>query len=450
MIGAVLIVGGGISGMQAALDLAECGYKVYLVEKAPAISGTMSMLDKTFPTNDCSMCILSPRVVDCGNHLNIEIITCAELINLEGEAGNFTATIRKHPRYVDVNRCVSCGRCAEECPQEVPDEFNQGLSKRKAIYKLYPQAFPNAYVIDRENCLECGSCREKCARKAIDYEMEEEIIRLSVGAVILSPGFRIFDPAGRGEFGFGVYPNVVTSLQFERLLSASGPHQGHVLRPSDQTVPKRIAFIQCVGSRDNARGYPWCSAVCCMYATKEAIVAKEHIPDCRATIFCIDVRAFGKGFEQYYRRAKTEYGVNYVKCMISSVKEIPESKNLLLRYQNTDGKICEEEYDLVVLSAGLHPPAGAKEIAAAAGIELDESGFARSREGNPILTSRPGVFAAGAFTGPKDIPETVVEASAAAGFVMRLLKDARGSLARVKTFPLEKDVRQEEPRIGVF
>ncbi len=450
MIGAVLIVGGGISGMQSALDLAECGYKVYLVEKSPAIAGTMAMLDKTFPTNDCSMCILSPRVVDCGNHLNIEIITGAELINLEGEAGNFTATIRKRPRFVDLTRCVSCGRCADECPQEVPDEFNQGLSKRKAIYKPYPQAFPNAYVIDRDNCLECGACQEKCARKAIHHEMEEEITELSVGAVILSPGFKIFDPAERGEYGYGIYPNVITSLQFERLLSASGPYQGHVVRPSDHTVPQKIAFIQCVGSRDPAKGYPWCSSVCCMYATKEAIVAKEHLSGCATTIYCIDVKAFGKGFEQYYNRAKDEYGVSYVKCMVSSIKEKPFSKNLVIRYQTPDNEVKEEEYDLVVLSVGLHPPKEARELARAAKIELDEYGFTRSLKGIPILTTREGVFAAGAFTGPKDIPETVVEASAAAAYAARLLKDARGELAKVKTFPPEKSVSGEDPRIGVF
>lgn len=450
MIGAVLIVGSGISGMQSALDLAESGIKVYLVEKSPAIAGTMSMLDKTFPTNDCSMCILSPRVVDCGNHLNIEIITCAELINLEGEAGNFTATIRKRPRYVDLSRCVSCGRCAEECPQEVDDEFNQGLSKRKAIYKPYPQAFPNAYVIDKENCLECGSCQEECAREAIDYEMQEEIVKLSVGAVILSPGFTIFDPTERGEFGYGIYPNVITSLQFERLLSASGPYQGHVVRPSDHIEPKKIAFIQCVGSRDTAKGYNWCSSVCCMYATKEAIVAKEHISECETTIYCIDVRAFGKGFEQYYNRAREEYGVNYVKCMISSVKERQPGKNLLLRYQTEDNKIGEEEYDLVVLSVGLHPPKEARQIAEAAKIELDKFGFTQSQNGVPVLTTRAGVFAAGAFTGPKDIPETVVEASSAAAYAARQLKDVRGQLTKVKTFPIERNVSEEDPRIGVF
>jgi heterodisulfide reductase subunit A len=450
MIGAVLIVGSGISGMQSALDLAESGFKVYLVEKSPAIAGTMSMLDKTFPTNDCSMCILSPRVVDCGNHLNIEIITCAELINLEGEAGNFTAIIRKRPRYVDLTRCISCGRCAEECPQEVADEFNQGLSNRKAIYKPYPQAFPNAYVIDKENCLECGSCQEECPRKAIDYEMQEEIVELSVGAVILSPGFQIFDPTERGEFGYGTYPNVITSLQFERLLSASGPHQGHVIRPSDHTVPQKIAFIQCVGSRDTAKGYNWCSSVCCMYATKEAIVAKEHVSGCETTIYCIDVRAFGKGFEQYYNRAREEYGVNYIKCMISSIKEMPESKNLLVRYQTEDNEMREEEYDLVVLSVGLHPPKEAGEIARAAKVELTKYGFVMPQKGNPILTTREGVFSAGAFTGPKDIPETVIEASAAAAYAARLLKDARGELAKIKTFPPEKNVFEEDPRIGVF
>ncbi|MEW6275232.1 MAG: FAD-dependent oxidoreductase [Bacillota bacterium] len=450
MIGAVLIVGAGISGMQSALDLAEAGFKVYLVERSPAISGTMSMLDKTFPTNDCSMCILSPRVVDCGNHPNIEILTCSELVRLTGEAGSFQATVRKRPRYVDVNRCVSCGKCAQVCPQEVPNEFNQGLDQRPAIYKVYPQAYPNAYVIDKENCLECGSCREACPRQAIDLEMPIDMVTLSVGAVILSPGVEIFDPAKRGEFGYGIYPNVVTSLQFERMLSASGPYQGHPVRPSDHRAPHKIAFIQCVGSRDLALGHNWCSSVCCMHSTKEAIVAKEHLPGCETTVFCIDVRAYGKGFEQYYQQARQEYGVNYIKCMISSVKELQQTKNLRLRYRLADGRVKEEDYDLVVLAVGLQPPKGSRELAAAAGIELDAYGFSRPRDGNPVFTSRPGVFASGAFTGPKDIPETVIEAGAAAAYAARLLSGARGTLAVTKAFPPERDISREKPRIGVF
>lgn len=447
--GAVLVVGAGISGMQSALDLAESGFKVYLIDRKPSIAGTMPMLDKTFPTNDCSMCILSPKVVDVGGHMNIEVMTMTELVNLEGEPGNFRATVKKHPRYVDIDLCVSCGRCETVCPQDVTNKFNQGLDQCKAIYKPYAQAFPNAYVIDKENCLECGACEEKCARNAINHDMQEELQEIEVGAVILSPGFEIFDAGLRGEFGFGIYDNVVTSLQFERLLSASGPHQGHLIRPSDGKEPKKIAFIQCVGSREPGKERNYCSGVCCMYATKEAMVAQEHVTGLQSTIFCMDVRAFGKGFEQYYQRGQNEYGIRYVKCMVSSVKELQQSKNLLLRYRTPEGEMLEEEFDMVVLSVGIKPSEGTDELARVAGIGLDEFGFCKTG-GEMCTTSRPGVFVAGTFAGPKDIPETVVEASAAAGYVSRLLGDVRGTCTKIKPHVPERDVTGEPPRVGVF
>ncbi|MEW5952556.1 MAG: FAD-dependent oxidoreductase [Bacillota bacterium] len=448
-VGAVLVVGAGISGMQSALDLAEAGFKVYLIERKPSIAGTMPMLDKTFPTNDCSMCILSPRVVDVGGHMNIEIMTMSELVGLEGWPGNFKATVKKHPRYVDINRCVGCGRCETVCPQVVSNDFNQGLDGRKAIYKPYAQAFPNAYVIDRENCIQCGACVEKCGPKAINQDMTEEDVELEVGAVVLAPGFEIFDARLKGEYGYGIYPNVVTSLQFERLLSASGPNQGHLIRPSDGKEPQKVAFIQCVGSREPGKDRNYCSGVCCMYATKEAIVAQEHTPGLEASIFCIDVRAFGKGFEQYYDRARNEYGIRYVKCLVSSVKELQQSKNLLLRYRTPSGEVREEEFDLVVLSVGLRPSEGTAKLAGVAGIGLDEFGFCLPGE-ETCTTTRPGVFVAGTFAGPKDIPETVIEASAAAGYVSRLLGEARGTLTACKEDIPERDVAGEQPRIGVF
>ena len=448
-VGAVLVVGAGISGMQSALDLAEAGFLVHLVEKNPSIAGTMPMLDKTFPTNDCSMCILSPRVVDVGSHMNIKIHTRAELVALSGEPGSFTATVKKHPRYVDIDLCVSCGRCETVCPQDVQNPFNQGLDTRKAIYKPYAQAYPNAYVIDKQHCRDCGACAEKCPRKAINYDMQEEIDELQVGAVILAPGFEIFDASLRGEYGYGIYQNVVTSLQFERMLSASGPHQGHLMRPSDGAEPQKVAFIQCVGSREPGKDRNYCSGVCCMYASKEAVVAKEHVPGLDTAIFCIDVRAFGKGFEQYYRRAKDEYGVRYIKCLVSSVKELQQSKDLILKYRTPDGKIHEEQFDLVVLSVGLRPPAGIEELAQTAGIDLDQNGFCMP---GPTAgsTTRPGVYAAGAFAGPKDIPETVIEASAAAGYVSSLLGKSRHTLTETKEPVPEKDVSGELPRTGVF
>ncbi|MCL6638644.1 MAG: CoB--CoM heterodisulfide reductase iron-sulfur subunit A family protein [Firmicutes bacterium] len=447
--GAVLVVGAGISGMQSALDLAEMGYKVYLVEKSPAIGGKMPMLDKTFPTNDCSMCIMSPKLVECGRHRNIEILTMAEIVDLKGEPGNFQVTVKKHPRYVDTEKCLGCGSCAEACPQDVPNEFNQGLSERKAIYKPYPQAFPNAYVIDKENCLECGSCEEVCPVSAINYEDEEEDVVIQVGAVILCPGFELFDAQLRGEYGYGIYDNVVTSIQFERMLSASGPFQGHIKRPSDGKEPKKIAFIQCVGSRDLCnQGY--CSAVCCMYATKEAIIAREHIPGLESTIFAIDIRVFGKNFERYYNRAKDDYNVRYVKCMISSVKELQKTKDLRLSYRNPEGKIVEEDFDLIVLSVGMKPASDARELAEVMGLELNQYNFCKLKSLSGTETTRPGIYVAGTFSGPKDIPETVTQAIASAGDSATFLAAARNSLVSERTFPDEKDVSAEEPRIGVF
>ena len=447
--GAVLVVGAGISGMQSALDLAEMGFKVYLVEKSPAIGGKMPMLDKTFPTNDCSMCIMSPKLVECGRHRNIEILTLSEIIGLKGTPGDFQVTIKKHPRYVDTETCLGCGSCSEACPQEVPNEFNQGLGLRKAIYKPYPQAFPNAYVIDHENCLECGSCEEVCPVAAINYEMEEEEIVVQVGAIILCPGFELFDAELRGEYGYGIHDNVINSIQFERMLSASGPSQGHVQRPSDGKEPKKIAFIQCVGSRDQCN-QSYCSAVCCMYATKEAIIAREHVPGLESTIFAIDVRVFGKNFERYYNRAKDDYSVRYLKCMISSVKELQQSKDLRLRYRSPEGSMVEEDFDMVVLSVGMKPATDAVKLAEVMGLELNRYNFCKMKDLSGTESTRTGVYVAGTFSGPKDIPETVTQAIASAGDAATFLAPVRNTLVSEKSFPLEKDVASEEPRIGVF
>ncbi|GAB6157112.1 hypothetical protein JCM39194_03120 [Desulfotomaculum varum] len=455
-IGAVLVVGGGISGMQSALDLAEAGYRVYLVEKKPAIGGTMARLDKTFPTNDCAMCTMSPKLVDVGRHLNIEIITGAELVGLEGEQGNFKAKVLQQARCVSLDKCIGCGACAEACPVKVEDDFDGGLGKRKAIYKLYAQATPNAYAVDKSKCLKiknpkaCGKCIKACPAGAIDHSMADTELELAVGAVILSPGFEPMDGNLREEFGWGRYPNVLTSLQFERLLSASGPTMGHLVRPSDHVEPKRIAFIQCVGSRDSAKGNHYCSAVCCMYATKHAIIAQEHEPGLKTKIFYMDVRAYGKDFEKYYDRARLQHGVQYEKAMVSSVKEDSATHNLTIRYRNADGSFSEEEFDMVILSVGLKPASGNANLAKACGIELDEYGFCKTSEFIPGQTSRAGVFASGAFCAPKDIPETVVDASAAAANASRLLSAVRGTLSKVKEYPPERDITQEEPRVGVF
>lgn len=455
VVGSVLIIGAGISGMQSALDLAEVGYKVYIVEKTPAIGGRMPMLDKTFPTNDCSMCILSPKLVECGRHRNIDILTCSDITGLKGQAGNYTVTVNKRPRYVDPEKCLGCGSCTEACPVKVPNEFNQLLNNRKAIYKLYPQAYPNAYIIDATKCLKhknpkaCGKCIKACPVGAIDHNMQPETVELNIGAIILCPGYELFDAELRGEYGYGVYDNVVTSLQFERMLSASGPYEGHV-QTANGTEPKKIAFIQCVGSRDVSLCNGYCSSVCCMYATKEAVIAKEHVHGLETTIFNMDIRAFGKDYEKYYNRAKDEYGVRYVKCMISSVKELQQTKELRVRYRNPEGKMTEEDFDMLVLSVGLKPTSDTLELAKILGVELNQYNFCQLKDLTGVETSREGIYVAGVFSGPKDIPETVMQASAAAGDTAAFLASARNTLVSEREFPEEKDVGSEEPRLGVF
>lgn len=456
MVGAVMVVGAGISGMQSALDLAEMGYKVYIVEKTPAIGGRMPMLDKTFPTNDCSMCILSPKLVECGRHRNIEVITMSEVVEFKGDPGNYQVTVKKNPRYVDATKCLGCGSCAEKCPVKVEDDFNQKMGKRKSIYKLYPQAFPNAYVIDGSKCLKlknpkaCGKCIDACPVDAIDHDMKEEFVNINVGAVIVCSGYDLFDAELRGEYGYGVYPNVLTSLQFERMLSASGPFQGHVQRPSDGGEVKKVAFIQCVGSRDIAKNQGYCSSVCCMYATKEAVIAKEHVPGLETAIFCMDVRAFGKDFEKYYNRAKDNYNVRYIKSMISSVKENPANNNLRLQYRTPGGEILEEEFDIVVLSVGLKPTRELAELSRIMDIPLNHYNFCDLKPLSGVESMKPGIYLAGVSSGPKDIPETVMQASAAAGDCSSFLAPERNTLVSERVFPDQVDVLGQDPRIGVF
>ncbi|MFZ5590627.1 MAG: FAD-dependent oxidoreductase [Bacillota bacterium] len=451
-VGAVLVVGSGIAGIQASLDLAESGYYVYLVEKKPAIGGTMPMLDKTFPTNDCSMCILSPKLVECGRHLNIESMTNSEVLDIQGEPGKFKVTIKKRARYVDPEKCTGCGSCAEECPIDVKDAFNQGLSERKAIYKLYAQAYPNAYAIDKDECIECMACVDACQSGAIDHEMEDEVVEVEVGSVILAPGFDAFEAGNLFYYGYGKYPNVLTSLEFERVLSASGPFGGHLVRPSDHKEPKKIAWIQCVGSRNCRLDHGYCSSVCCMYAIKEAVIAKEHTPyELDTAIFYMDMRTYGKDFEKYYDRAKDEYGVRFIRSRIYEVTEATDgSGNLVIRYADENGNLHKEEFDLVVLSIGLEPSRDMVELAERLGISLNKFNFAEPPSLTGVGTSRPGIYVAGAFSGPRDIPETVMQASAAAADSAVILSEARGTLVKKKEYPAERDVQGEVVRIGVF
>ncbi|MCK5559488.1 MAG: CoB--CoM heterodisulfide reductase iron-sulfur subunit A family protein, partial [Thermoplasmata archaeon] len=304
----VVVIGGGIAGIQAALDLADSGVKVYLIERSPSLGGRMAQLDKTFPTNDCAMCILSPKLVTASRHKNIELLTLSEVKKVEGEAGDFKVTVVRHPRYVDESKCVGCGACAEKCPAKTPNEFDLGRAYRKAIYIPFPQATPMKYTVDKINCLyfkmlakgkegACLLCEKVCEAEAIDHKMEGSEIELEAGSIIVATGFDMIDPHIRTEYGYGIHENVVTALEFERLLNASGPTKGRITRLSDGNVPKRIAFIQCYGSRDLHYGCKYCSRVCCMYAMKEAILAKEHEKEIEdITIYYMDIRAYGKGF----------------------------------------------------------------------------------------------------------------------------------------------------------
>jgi len=449
-VGAVLVVGGGVAGIQASLDLADSGFRAYLIDQGPSIGGVMAQLDKTFPTNDCSMCILSPKLVATGRHPNITILTNAEITGLGGEAGNFEVRIRKRSRYIIEDKCNGCGLCAQKCPIEAIDAFNEGLGERSAIYVDYPQAVPLKYMIDREKCIGCGTCYEICKAKAIEYDQKDTEATLKVGSIILAPGFEPFDAKLKSEYGYGRFPNVVTSIEFERVLSASGPYGGLVLRPSDGEIPKKIAFIQCVGSRDAQLGNKYCSAACCMYGIKEAVIAKEHVPTkLDAAIFYMDMRAYGKEFDAYYNRAQDEYGIKFVRSRVASVTEDPLTQNLFVHYvENETPKT--EEFDMIILSIGMRPPKNVEKLAEVLGIELNNYGFCETNHFSPLETSKPGVFVCGAFGAPKDIPESVAQASGAAAKAMGIIASERGKLVTLKEYPPERDVSQEEPRIGVF
>ncbi|MEW6586832.1 MAG: FAD-dependent oxidoreductase, partial [Nitrospirota bacterium] len=453
--GSVLVVGGGIGGMQAALDLADSGFKVHMVQKDPSIGGTMVMLDKTFPTGDCSMCMISPKMVEVGRHLNIDIHSLSEVVSVEGEPGDFKVKIKIAPRYVDPDKCTGCGDCESKCPKKVSSEFEQGLTVRKAIYSLFPQAVPNTRAIDKNNCLyftkgRCRICEKTCKAGAINYEDTGRELDLNVGAVILCPGLDRYDATARGEFGLGRWKNVVTAIQFERILSASGPYKGEIKRPLDGKHPGKVAWIQCVGSRDSHNANPWCSSVCCMYATKQAIIAREHDSGIEPTIFFMEMRAFGKDFDKYVERARNEYNVRYRRAMISAVREEPGTGDLLLRYAAEDGKLVDETFDMVVLSVGLEPRKDALEFAKTFGIETNSYRFAKTSPLKPVRTTRKGIFVTGTYQGPKDIPETVMQGSAVAGEVMALLGEARGTETATKELPPERDLKGEEPRIGVI
>ena len=455
-VGDVMVVGAGISGIQAALDLADKGFKVYLVDKLPAIGGKMAQLDKTFPTNDCSMCIESPKFVECSRHPNINILTNTEVDRIEGEAGDFEVSLIKKPRYISEDKCTGCTTCTEYCPVRVPNQYNQNMSQSKCSHVYFSQAVPLVPYIDPGSCLflkdeKCTICMGVCKNKAIDLNQKAEKLTVNVGAVVLSPGYEVFDPKLRNDFGYGIMKNVVTSLDFERLLCSTGPFEGEIKRPSDGKHPKKIAWIQCVGSRQVIEGgNSYCSAVCCAYTQKQVILAKDHDADIHATVFHNDIRSFGKDFERFYQRAEGLSDVRFIRSYVSVGKELPGSNNVTVKYSTFDDGVKEEEFDMVVLSVGINPPADAQALATQFGIELNEHGFCRTNEDSPMETTRPGVFVSGAFQGPMDIPESVVSASGASALSSSLLAGRRGKLAKQRKYPLERDVAAEQPRIGVF
>ncbi len=454
-IGSITIIGGGIAGIQAALDAANSGFKVHLVEERPNVGGIMSQLDKTFPTDDCAACMMGPKLVELSKHPDIEVLAYTEVLGLEGEAGRFQLTLKKKARAIDPEKCIGCGLCAEKCPTEVPDPFNLGLNRRRAVYLPYPQAVPLIYTIDKRFCRyftegQCRICEKICPSKAVDFGQKDETVSLETGAIILAGGIEPFEASRKAEYGYGRWPNVITSLEYERMLSASGPYGGHIQRISDGRPPRSMAWIQCVGSRDPHIGQDYCSSVCCMSAIKQALVTREQDSRTKTTIFYNDLRAYGKGFDRFYERAETEHQVRFVRSMISRIVPNPEDDTLKLAYVDSDRHIQEDNFDMAVLSVGLCAHPSSKNLARKIGLKLNEFGFCVSDPLEMVKTSREGIFVCGSFQGPKDIPDSVQQGSSAAAQAMILLSEVRGTMIAPVLRPREKEVSLEQPRIGVF
>jgi len=417
-----LVIGGGIAGIQASLDIANTGHQVILIEKDPSIGGHMSQLSETFPTLDCSQCILTPRMVEVAQHPNITLYTYAELESLEGFIGNFTAKIRLKAKSVDHKKCTGCGACFQKCPQKrIPSEFNAGLGTRTAIYVPFPQAVPNKPVIDREHCNyykrgKCKICEATCPTGAIEWDKEDEILTEQVGAIVVTTGFNVKGADFFPEYGYGQYKDVITGLQFERLASASGPTLGEIRRPSDGTIPKKIVFIACAGSRDEAKGIPYCSKICCMYTAKHAMLYQHKVHDGESTVFYMDIRAGGKNYEEFVRRAIEEDHVNYVRGRVARVYE--KNGKLIVKGVDTllSGQQVEIEADMVVLATAGVSNCGAEQLAQKMHISYDPYHFFAEAHPKlkPVETNTAGIFLAGACQAPKDIPETVGMASGAA------------------------------------
>ena len=467
---AALVVGGGIGGMRAALDMADAGLKVYLVEQTPCLGGRVAQLGFMFPQHDCVLCrgtpdhgygctrpSISPAYIQNNQHPNIQILTNTHIVDVAGEAGDFSVSLRQEPRYVDILRCINCNLCAEACPVELPDSYQLGMTKRKAAYKTAPRAAPDAYCIDKgPYCDDCGKCEKVCPTKAIDLNEQPRLLSVDVGAIILALGFQVYDATRLEELGHGRYPNVLSAMQYERLASRSGPTEGLVVRLSDNRPPKSIAWLQCIGSRDQENEF--CSSICCMYATKEAILAKQRLKDVACSVFIMDERAFNKEYSAYFDKARNTHKIEYNRCRVSAIREDPETHDLILHYAEANGQLHQERFEMVVLAIGLQPPESAAQLSQILDIELNKYGFCTTDKFAPLQTSRPGVFVCGAFSSPKEIVETIIDASGAAAEVMRLLNDRLNTYeySRAAPFlstnglPPERDVTGEQPKAGVF
>ena len=425
-----LVIGGGIAGIQSALDIADAGYEVDIVEKTPSIGGRMSQLDKTFPTLDCSACILTPKMVEAAAHEKINIYTYSEVEKVSGFVGDFKVDIRKKARYVDSTKCTGCGLCQEKCPsKKAPSEFNRGLNTRSAIYTPFAQAIPNVPVIDTENCLKfktgkCGICQKICAAGAVDYEQQDEIITREYGAIVVATGFDTIKLDKYDEYAYSQSKDVVTSLELERIMNAAGPTKGHLERLSDGKAPKNIVFIQCVGSRcSDGRGKSYCSKICCMYTAKHAMLIRDKYPDTNVTVFYIDVRTPGKNFDEFYRRAVEDYLVNYVKGQVGKVMPQPDGSLLVQGVDLIDNKQIKMNADMVVLATAIEPDPSVRNIATMLTASIDTNNFLTESHAKlrPVESPTAGVFLSGVCQGPKDIPETVAQAGAAAVKAIGLL-----------------------------
>jgi heterodisulfide reductase subunit A len=436
----VLVVGGGIAGIQASLNLANAGFKVYLVEKAPGIGGRMAQLDKTFPTLDCSACILTPKMVDVAKHPNIELLTNTEIINVTGFVGNYEVVALKKPRYVDEDKCVGCGLCTEACPVKVPDKFNEELSQKRAISIYSPHAVPKVAIINPEHCLRlkydkdvCGRCLKACEAKAIDFEQKPKTIQLKIGAIILAVGADVFDASEMPELGYGNFKNVISNIEFERISDASGPTGGKILCPETGKPPKSIVFIQCVGSRDK-RFHEYCCRVGCMISLKQAILTREKLGEDVDIYVCFnDIRAFGKGYEEFYRRARN-LGIKFLAGIPSEIHSTPEGSLRFNVYEKGINKLLELHADLVVLANGLVPRYGFSKISEIFHVPRSADGFFLEAHPKlrPLESPTAGIFLAGACQGPKDIPDSVAQASGAAAETIELLSEGEIEIEPLK------------------